>query len=68
VPDFSELGDDAKKAASEHSDQTDEGLKKAGEFADDKTGNKYDSEVQKGEQAAENQVGGGQNQGQGQQQ
>jgi len=66
VPDFSELGDDAKKMASEHSEQTDEGLQKAGQFADQETGNKYDSEVQKGEQAAEKQVDG-QNQGQGQQ-
>jgi MT0933-like antitoxin protein len=62
MPDFSELADDAKKAASEHSEQTDEGLQKAGQFADQETGNKYDSEVQKGEQSAENYLGGDQNQ------
>jgi MT0933-like antitoxin protein len=64
MPDFSELTDDAKKEASEHSEQTDEGLKQAGQFADKETGNKYDSEVQKGEQSAENYLGGDQNQGQ----
>jgi hypothetical protein len=64
MPDFSELADDAKKTAGEHSEQTDEGLKKAGQFADDKTDNKYDSEVQKGEQAGENYLGGGQSQSQ----
>jgi hypothetical protein len=68
MPDFSELADDAKKEAGEHSQQTDEGLQKAGQFADDKTGNKYDSDVQKGEQSAENYLGDGQNQDQNQQQ
>ncbi|HWG12700.1 MAG TPA: antitoxin [Streptosporangiaceae bacterium] len=68
MPDFSELADDAKKTAGEHSDQTDEGLQKAGQFADKETDNKYDSEVQKGEQSAENYVGGDQKKGQGQQQ
>jgi MT0933-like antitoxin protein len=62
MPDFSELADDAKKEAGEHSEQTDQGLQKAGQFADKETDNKYDSEVQKGEQSGENYLGGDQNQ------
>ena len=68
MPDFSEFEDDAKKLASEHPDQADQGLQKAGQFADQETGNKYDSEIQKGEQAGENYLGGGQNQNQDQSQ
>ena len=40
---MSEFIDQAKKLASEHSDQADEGLDKAAEMAGEKTGGKYDS-------------------------
>jgi hypothetical protein len=57
MPDFSEFADDAKKLASEHQDQSDEAFDKAAQFADDKTGNKFDSQIQSGEQSAENFLG-----------
>jgi MT0933-like antitoxin protein len=49
--------DDAKKLASEHSDVSDEGFDKAEEFAEQKTGGKYDSQLQAGEQKAEGFLG-----------
>ena len=49
--------DEAKNLASEHSDVTDEGFDKAEEFAEQKTGGKYDSELQGGEQKAEDYLG-----------
>jgi hypothetical protein len=58
MPDFSEFADEAKKFASEHQDQTDDALKKAGQFADKETGNRFGSEIEKGEQEAENDLGG----------
>jgi MT0933-like antitoxin protein len=65
MPDFSEFADDAKKFAGEHPQQTDEAMQKAGDFANQETGNRYGDQIQKGEQAAENYMGGqgGQNQG-----
>jgi MT0933-like antitoxin protein len=72
MPDFSEYADDAKKFASEHSEQSDSAFDKAAEFADEKTGNRFDSQIQQGERAGENYLGvqdqdqQGQQQGQGQ--
>jgi len=63
---MSEFMDDAKKLASEHSDVADKGLDEAAQFADQKTGGKFDSQVQAGEQQAENELGV-QDQDQGQQ-
>ena len=57
MPDFSEFADDAKKFAGEHDQQSDEAFDKAAQFADDKTGNKFDSQIQSGENAAENYAG-----------
>ena len=54
MPDFM---DEAKKLASEHSDVADEGFDKAEEFAEQKTGGKYDSQLQGGEQQAEKYLG-----------
>jgi len=67
MPDFSEFADKAKQFAGDHPDQADEALDKAGQFADDKTGNRFDSQIQQGEQRAEQYYGGGQG-GQGQDQ
>jgi len=50
---MSEFMDDAKKLASEHQDVADEGLDKAAEFADDKSGGKYDSQIEGAENKAE---------------
>jgi hypothetical protein len=76
MPDFSEYADDAKKFASEHSEQSDNAFDQAAEFADEKTGNRFDRQIQQGERAGENYLGvqdqdqqdqqgqgGGQNQG-----
>ena len=64
MPDFNEFADEAKKLASEHPDQADSALNKAGQFADQETGNRFDSQIQQGEQAGQNYLHG---QGQGQQ-
>src|SRR5215472_15420998 len=57
MPDFSEFEDKAKQLASEHPDQVDEGLKRAGEFADQRTGGRFGDEIQQGEQRAEEYLG-----------
>ena len=57
MPDFSDMADKAKDFAGDHDKQSDEALDKAEQFADDKTGNKYDSQLQGGEQKAENYLG-----------
>ena len=63
MPDFSEFADDAKKFAGDHPQQTDEALKKADDFADQETGNRYGDQIDKGEQTADRYLDGGQNQG-----
>ena len=57
MPDFSEFEDKAKQLASEHPDQVDEGLKHAGDFADQRTGGRFGDEIQQGEQRAEGYIG-----------
>jgi MT0933-like antitoxin protein len=57
MPDFSEFADDAKKVAGEHDQQSDQAFDKAAQFADDKTGNKYDSQITSGEDKAEGYLG-----------
>ena len=54
---MSEFMDEAKKQASEHSDIADQGFDKAAEMADEKTGGKFDSQIQAGEQKAEEALG-----------
>ena len=54
---MSEFMDEAKKLASEHSEQADEGLDKAAEMAGEKTGGKYDSQIQAGEDKVEGYLG-----------
>jgi hypothetical protein len=49
--------DKAKKLASEHSDIVDEGFDTAEKFVEGKTGGKYDSQLQQGEQKAEGYLG-----------
>ncbi|HEY4465976.1 MAG TPA: antitoxin [Streptosporangiaceae bacterium] len=63
MPDFSEYADDAKKFAGEHPQQTDDAMKKAGDFADQETGNRFSDQIDKGEQSADQYLDGGQNQG-----
>ena len=57
MPDFGEMADKAKDFAGDHDKQSDEALDKATGFVDDKTGNKYDSQIQSGEDKAENYLG-----------
>jgi hypothetical protein len=57
MPDFGEMADKAKDFAGDHDKQSDEVLDKATDFAEDKTGNKYDSQIQSGEDKAENYLG-----------
>jgi len=57
MPDFGEMANKAKDFAGEHDKQSDEALDKAADFASDKTGGKYDSQIQSGEDKAENYLG-----------
>ena len=68
MPDFSEMADKAKDFAGSHDQQSDEALDKAESFADDKTGNKYDSQLQSGEDKVEGYLGVEDQDQQGQQQ
>ncbi|HJZ01512.1 MAG TPA: antitoxin [Streptosporangiaceae bacterium] len=54
MPDFM---DEAKNLAGEHADVVDKGLDQAEQVAEDKTGGKFDSEIQGGEQQAEGFLG-----------
>ena len=68
MPDFGDMADKAKQFAGDHDKESDEAFDKAAEFADDKTGNKYDSQIQSGEGKAEGYLGvEDQDQAQGQQ-
>jgi hypothetical protein len=51
--------DKAKDFAGDHDKQVDEGIEKAGDQVDKRTDNKYDSQVDKGVNAAQEHTGGG---------
>jgi hypothetical protein len=53
----SEFMDEAKKLASEHSDLADQGLDQAAQVAGEKTGGRFDSQIQEGEQKVEGYLG-----------
>jgi len=55
MPDFM---DEAKNLASERSDVVDKGLDQAEQFADDKTGDKFNSQLEGGENQVEGFLGG----------
>jgi MT0933-like antitoxin protein len=58
----SELGDLAGKAeelAQEHPDQVKQGIEKAGQVADEKTGGQHTDQIDKAEQEAEKHLTGG---------
>ena len=57
MPDFSELEDEAKNLASEHPDIADKAIQEAGQFAENDTGGRFDSEINAGEQQAEQFLG-----------
>ena len=54
---MSDFMDEAKNLADEHPDIADKGLNEAEQFADNKTGGQFDSEIQGGEQQAEGFLG-----------
>jgi len=54
---MSDFMDEAKNLAGEHADIVDKGLNEAEQFADNKTGGQFDSEIQGGEQQAEGFLG-----------
>jgi antitoxin protein of toxin-antitoxin system len=54
--------DKAKDAAEQHDDKVDQGLEKAGDAADQKTGGKYDDKIDKGVDAAQERTGDGDSQ------
>ena len=57
MPDFSEFADEAKNLAGEHPDIADKVVEEAGQVADDKTGGRFDSQIQEGEQKVEGYLG-----------
>ena len=53
---FDNLKDKATEAVDEHGDKIGEGLDKAGEFADEKTGGKYGDKIDQGTDMARDQL------------
>lgn len=45
---FNELKDKARDAVGAHGDKVDEGVDKAGQFLDEKTGNKHSDQIREG--------------------
>jgi hypothetical protein len=68
MPDFKKLADKAREFLGQHQDQADEGIKKAGDFADKRTGGRHSDQIHEAEQRAEGFMGGGGQPGQGQDQ
>lgn len=51
--------DKAKDLAGQHDDKVDQGLEKAGDAVDEKTGSKYSSQIDKGVDQAQQRTGQG---------
>jgi hypothetical protein len=49
--------DDAKRLVDEHEDQVDAGIEKAGDLVDEKTGDKYAGQIDKGQEFIEGKTG-----------
>ena len=64
---MSDFMDEAKNLAGEHADIVNKGLNEAEQVAENKTGGRFDSEIQSGEQQAEGFLGTDQQGQQGQQ-
>lgn len=56
--------DKAKDMADKHDQQVDQGLEKAGDFADQKTGGGHSEQIDKGVDTAQQRTGEGDTQGQ----
>ena len=59
---FDNMKDKAEDLAKEHPDQVNEGLEKAGDFADDRTGGKFEDQIDKGQEFARDRMGNGEGQ------
>lgn len=59
---FDNMKDKAEELAKEHPDQVNEGLDKAGDFANEKTGGKFEDQIDKGQDFARDRVGDGEGQ------
>jgi hypothetical protein len=64
---MSGMADEAKKLASEHPDAAKKGIEEAGQAAGEKTGGRFDSQIEQGEQKVEGFLGADSQGGQGQQ-
>jgi hypothetical protein len=60
MPDFAKLLDKAKELLGQHPEQANEGMEKAGDFADKETGGRYGDQSQQGQQGQQGQDQGGQ--------
>ena len=49
--------DDAKRQIDEHADQIDQGIEKAGDMLDEKTGGEYEGQVDKAQEFLESRTG-----------
>jgi hypothetical protein len=56
---FDEMKDKAEDLAKDHPDQVSEGLEKAGDFLNEKTGDKFGDQIEQGENFAKERLGGG---------
>jgi len=56
---MSDFMEKAKNLAREHDEQVDQGLDKAGDAVDDRTGGKYGEQIDKGVDAAQERTGSG---------
>lgn len=57
--DIDKLKDKAKQMAGQHPDQVDQGIDKAREFADEKTGQKHSDQLQQGADKLKQAMGNG---------
>lgn len=57
MPNFGKLVDKVKELAGKHPDQVNKGVDKGEHVADQKTGGKYDSQIQQGGERAEGFLG-----------
>ena len=55
---FNELAQKAKDFARQHPDKAEQGLDKLGDIADQQTGGKYSSQIEKGEEMLQRHLGG----------
>ena len=56
--DFGGLADKAKKMAEQHPDQVDQGIEKAGDAVDERTGGQHAEQVDKAQDALRDRIGG----------